>query len=65
MLSHKFRIGQIVGILPAVGKGAPLPLRFKVLQLLRVEAGQCAYRIKTITESMTRVVRESEIDACH
>lgn len=63
MPSHKFRVGQIVGILPATGNGVPTARSFKVLQLLRQEAGQCAYRIKTITESMTRVVRESEICA--
>ena len=63
MPSHKFRVGQIVGILASPGSEAPTTRSFKVLQLLPPEAGQCGYLIKTISESMARIVRESEIDA--
>ena len=62
MLSHKFRVGQLVGILAGAGTATSGQRNFKIPQLLRQEAGQCAYRVKTISESMTRIVRESEID---
>ncbi len=64
MLSHKFRVGQLVDILPGTGNETAGHGRFKIQQLLRQEAGQCTYRIKTISESMARIVRESDIAAC-
>jgi hypothetical protein len=34
---------------------------FKVLQLLRHNSGECAYRVKTITEAFARIAKEGEI----
>ena len=56
MNNHKFRVGQIVGFSSPPRQDAPMLTRdFKVLQLLRHSSGECAYRVKTITEAFARI----------
>jgi hypothetical protein len=62
MNNHKFRVGQIVGFSSQPRQDAPVLTRdFKVLQLLRHSSGECAYRVKTITEAFARIAKEGEI----
>ena len=59
---HKFRIGQLVALKPS--QRHPVlrdGLEYKILRLLSGEGAQCAYSVKTITESSERVVDEDDL----
>ena len=61
MASHKFRVGQVVDFNPS-RVGVPASVRaYKILRLLPSEGCEQLYRIKTITEPIERVARESEL----
>ena len=62
MASHKFRVGQVVGFDPSLRDGISAFVReYKILRLLPHEAGECSYRVKTITEAFERVAKEDEL----
>lgn len=61
MAIHKFKVGQMVDFNPSP-VGAPCPVRqYKILRLLPHDGGEQLYRIKTITEQLDRIARESQI----
>ena len=61
MAGHKFRVGQAVDFKPS-RVGVPASLReYKILRLLPHDGGERLYRIKTITEPLERIAKESEL----
>ncbi len=60
MLSHKFRIGQLVQLVPAIGRNVPGG-SYEVTKRLPESRGEFEYRIKSMNEPHERVVRESEL----
>ena len=61
MPGHEFKIGQVVNF-TALEVGVSTSLsNYTISRLLLDEGGEHQYRIKTITESLARVVKESEI----
>jgi len=60
MLSHKFRIGQLVQLVPAIGRNVPGG-SYEVTKRLPESRGEFEYRIKSMTEPPERVARESEL----
>ena len=60
MLSHKFRIGQLVRLAPAISRNVPGG-SYEVIKKLPENRGEFEYRIKSMNEPHDRVVRESEL----
>jgi hypothetical protein len=60
MPEPKFFVGEIVRLLPAVGRKTPWRV-YEVTEQLPADNGERHYRIKSIYEPNERVVRESEI----
>jgi hypothetical protein len=60
MLSHKFRIGQLVQLAPAISRNVPGG-SYEVTKKLPESRGEFEYRIKSMNEPHERVVRESEL----
>jgi hypothetical protein len=60
MLSHKFRIGQLVQLVPAISRNVPGG-SYEVTKKLPESRGEFEYRIKSMNEPHERVVRESEL----
>jgi hypothetical protein len=61
MSEHKFKIGQALNFTPhriSFGAGQS---KCKVMRLLATDGEDPQYRIKCMTESFERVVRESEL----
>jgi hypothetical protein len=59
MLFHKFKVGDIVALKPAISRNVPGGI-FEVVRQLPSD-GECEYRIKSASELHVRVVRESEL----
>ena len=59
MLSHKFRIGQLVQLAPE-SRNVPGG-SYEVVKKLPESRGEFEYRIKSMNEPHERVVRESEL----
>jgi hypothetical protein len=60
MLSHKFRIGQLVQLIPSISRNVPGG-SFEVIKKLPESIGEFESRIKSVNELHERVVRESEL----
>jgi hypothetical protein len=60
MPEHKFRIGEIVQLSPAISRNASGGV-YVVTKQLPESAGGYEYRIKSFNEPHERVVRESEL----
>ena len=60
MASHKFRIGQIVTIKPALSRNVPGGV-YTVTKQLPENRGEFEYRIKSMDEVHERIARESEL----
>ncbi|MFZ2140616.1 MAG: hypothetical protein WAV78_27445 [Xanthobacteraceae bacterium] len=61
MLSHrKFRIGQLVQLVPAISRNVPRD-SYEVTKKLPESRGEFEYRIKSMSEPHERVARESEL----
>ena len=61
MPSHKFKVGDIVAVRPAISRNVPGGV-FEVIKVLPDRDGEREYRIKSANESHERVARESELD---
>ena len=61
MSNHKYRLGQMVDLVPSTFGVTSSGRAYKVLRLLPREGGQYLYRIKTIAEACERIARESEL----
>lgn len=62
MRDHKFKVGQVVSLIPALRDGTSSSVReYKILRLLPGTGGECAYHVKTITEASARVAKEGEL----
>jgi hypothetical protein len=61
MPSHKFHVGEIVRLKPAVTRNVPGGLYEVIRQLPRDSDGEFRYRIKSANESHERVAREGEL----
>jgi hypothetical protein len=59
MPSHKFKVGDIVTVRPAISRNAPGGV-FEVIKRLPGN-GEREYRIKSAKEPHERVARESEL----
>jgi hypothetical protein len=60
MSSHKFRIGEIVYLAPAIGRNVPGGA-YEVTKQLPHNGREFEYRIKSANEEHERVARESEL----
>ena len=60
MPNHKFRIGQLVQVAPAISRNIPGGT-YEVTKQLPESHGEFEYRIKHVNELHERVVRESEL----
>ena len=60
MSDPKFSIGEIVRLLPAIGRKTPWRV-YEVTEQLSVDNGERHYRIKSVYKPGERVVRESDI----
>jgi hypothetical protein len=60
MPTHKFHIGQIVQLSPAISRNVRGG-SYKVTKRLPENNGEFEYRIKSMSEPHERVVRESEL----
>jgi hypothetical protein len=59
MASHKFKVGDIVTLAPAVGRNVPGGVYEVIKQLPGVNEPE--YRIKSANEPHQRIARESEL----
>jgi hypothetical protein len=59
MTSHKFKVGEMVELKPAISRNVPGGMYEIVKQL--PGNGECEYRIKSLNEPHERVARESEL----
>jgi uncharacterized protein YjbK len=57
---HKFRIGQLVQLAPAISRNVSGG-SYEVTKKLPENRGEFEYRIKSMNEPHERVVRESEL----
>jgi uncharacterized protein YjbK len=64
MLSHKFRIGQLVQLAPAIRRNVPSG-SYEVTKKLPESRGEFEYRIKSMNEPHERVARESELQGVY
>ncbi|MBW4093723.1 MAG: hypothetical protein HIU82_21900 [Proteobacteria bacterium] len=63
LLSHKFKVGQMVEFLPGP-RDANVPRgRYKVQRLMPSETGDPQYRVKHAADSHERVIAESQLAA--
>jgi len=60
MASHKFKIGEIVTIKPALSRHMPGGV-YEVTKQLPHNGHEFEYRIKSVNEPHERVARESEL----
>jgi hypothetical protein len=60
MPSHKYRIGQVVQLIPSISRNVPGG-SFEITKQLPESGGEFEYRIKSMNERHERVVRESEL----
>ncbi len=60
MLSHKFHVGQLVHIAPAISRNVPGG-SYEIIKKMPESSGEFEYRIKSMNEPHERVVRESEL----
>ncbi len=60
-MAHKFEVGDMVVLRPAVSRNVPGGL-YKVIKVLPDRNGEREYRIKSANESHERVAQESELD---
>ena len=60
MASHKFKIGEIVTIRPALSRNVPGGL-YEVTKQLPHNGSEFEYRIKSVNEPHERVARESQL----
>jgi hypothetical protein len=60
MPSHKFKVGDIVAVRPAISRNVPGGV-FEVIKVLPDRDGEREYRIKSANEPHERVARESEL----
>ena len=60
MPSHKYRIGQIVQLIPSISRNV-FGGAYKATKQLPESGGEFEYRIKSMNERHERVVRESEL----
>ena len=59
-MPHKFKIGEIVTVRPAVSRNVPGGV-YEVTKLLPHNGSEFEYRIKSANEEHERVARESEL----
>lgn len=57
---HKFKVGDIVSVQPAMSRNIPGGV-YEVTQRLPETGGEFHYRIKSVNEPHERVVREREL----
>jgi len=63
VISHKFKVGQMVEFLPGP-RDANVPRgRYKVQRLMPSETGDPQYRVKHAADSHERVIPESQLAA--
>jgi hypothetical protein len=60
MPTHKFHVGEIVHLSPAVSRNVPGG-SYQVVKQLPASGGEFEYRIKSMNEPHERVARESEL----
>lgn len=58
--THKFRVGQIVDLLPSTGRSAAIG-HYQIISLRPAEGDNPKYRIKSTREAHERVVAESDL----
>ena len=60
MSIHKFQIGQVVNVTPAISRNFPGG-SYQITKLLPKSNGEFEYRMKGMNEPYERVVRESQL----
>ena len=61
MSGHRFKIGQLVEYSPGRLIARASSYQYKIIRLLPIEGGVSQYRIKGITETLERIVKESQL----
>ena len=59
MPSHKFKVGDLVALMPSINRNVPGGI-YEVTKQLPSD-GECEYRIKSANEPHERVARESDL----
>ena len=62
MPTHKFHIGQLVQVAPAISRNVPGG-SYEITKKLPESRGEFEYRIKSMNEAHERVARESELQS--
>jgi hypothetical protein len=60
MPTHKFHVGQLVQLVPAISRNVPGG-SYEITKKLPESGGEFEYKIKSMNEPHERVVRESEL----
>jgi hypothetical protein len=60
--SHKYRIGQVVQLIPSISRNVSGGA-YEVTKQMPESGGEFEYRIKSMNERHERVVRESELQS--
>jgi len=61
MALHKYKVGQVVDLIPSRREGNVPGGSYTVLRLLPEEGRDCQYRVKHTRDGHERVVRESQL----
>jgi hypothetical protein len=64
MRLHKFQIGQLVQLAPAISRNVPGG-SYEIIKQLPERNGEVEYQIKSVNEPHQRVVHESELEASY
>jgi hypothetical protein len=62
MPTHKFRVGQLVQLAPAISRNVPGGT-YEIIKQLPENRGEFEYRIKSMNERYERVVQENELQS--
>jgi len=60
MPTHKFHVGQLVRLAPALSRNVPGG-SYEIVKRLPERGGEFEYQVKSMDEPHQRVVRESEL----
>ena len=60
-MDNKFRVGQMVNLIPSQPGMAPPAWAYKILRLLPDDGSDRRYQIKTICEAFERIAKECEL----
>lgn len=60
-MTHKYKVGQILDLLPHRGSSSRQAGRCEVLRLLPYEGSVLQYRVQSVAETCQRIVSENDL----